>query len=259
VEVIYFGTSSASVLGVYHPASVKADRLEGVVLCYPFGQEYMRSHLFYRQLSNSLSRKGYHVLRFDYQGTGDSAGDLENVTPDMWLSDIGVAIQELKDMAGISKVGLMGLRLGGLLAGKVAADRNDLSCLILWDSVVSGASYLEELHASLAKSQANKSSSNFVDADGSIHMNGFVMSAEFQSVLRTMDLRQEGQLPNGANKILQINSHENKYFDSLTAVMQGQRGFESKHTPAPHDWNYVDNLGGIMLPLPVLQAITDWM
>ena len=36
-------------------------------------------------------------------------------------------------------------------------------------------------------------------------------------------------------------------------------GFESLLTPAPHDWNFVDNYGAILLPHPVLQGIEQWL
>jgi pimeloyl-ACP methyl ester carboxylesterase len=256
VEVFFFGSSKAQLLGVYHPALPHADRLEGVVLCYPFGQEYMRAHRAFRQLAAALSRQGYHVLRFDYRGTGDSAGDLEQVVPAQWLEDIDHAIQELRDMAGISRVGLIGLRLGGLLAGHVACQRQDVSSLVLWDPLVSGNAYLQELSEYIASSPQGNSSSNFVNAQGGLHFNGFSMTQEFQAGLAALDLLQ--QECTGVSRILQVNSHETPDFDALKAAWQ-RDGYDYRLAPAPHDWNYVDNLGGILLPLPVLNAIGEWM
>ena len=71
----YFGDSSRRLFGIYHPPKGQSPRSHGIVLCCPFGQEYMRSHRAFRQLANLLSRRGFHVFRFDYHGTGDSDGE----------------------------------------------------------------------------------------------------------------------------------------------------------------------------------------
>ena len=51
MEAMFFGQSTAPLYGVYHPANLSSDRMEGIVICPPFGQEYMRSH---RALRNAL-------------------------------------------------------------------------------------------------------------------------------------------------------------------------------------------------------------
>jgi pimeloyl-ACP methyl ester carboxylesterase len=85
------------------------------------------------------------VLRFDYQGSGDSAGDGEETTVDQCLTDIGVSIEELKDIAGVTKVSLVGLRFGATVAALTAAARNDIDQVVLWDPVLDGGAYLKEL------------------------------------------------------------------------------------------------------------------
>jgi len=257
MEAFYFGPSTSPLLGVYYPARIDVDRLEGVVLCYPYGQEYMRAHRSFRQLSDAFSKKGIHVLRFDYRGTGDSAGNLEDVTPDQWMEDISMAIQELKDVAGISKVGILGLRMGGLLAAKVAAGRSDLSRLILWDTVVEGKAYADELLAEISKGQATQGTSNFVDDCGTMHFNGFAISRPFQEQLFKLNIIDDA-LPT-VGRIFNVSSHESSSFAGLDKAWSKIPNYEYKLAPAPHDWNYVDHIGGIMLPQPVIKAITDWM
>src|ERR1700692_718420 len=56
--------------GWLHPGN--GDR--GVVLCNSFGHEYVWTHKGMRRLADELSARGIWVLRFDYRGTGDSAG-----------------------------------------------------------------------------------------------------------------------------------------------------------------------------------------
>lgn len=256
MEAFFFGPSSSQLLGVYHPANLSHDRYQGVVLCYPFGQEYMRAHRAFRQLATTLAEKGLHVLRFDYRGTGDSSGDSKGVTAAEWMEDIEYAIQELKDMAGLQKVTLVGLRLGGLLAGTVAERQEKISGLVLWDPIVTGNDYAEQIRRNIEQAPKRKKASNFFDAPGNLHFNGFSMPAQFQSSLRDLSLL---NLQPECDRILQVASHETDHFTSLAAVWRQYDGFQYRHVPAEHDWNYVDHVGGILLPQPVLQEITNWM
>ena len=141
----YFGDSEKPLYGVYHPADAPMVKASGVVFCNPLGHEYIRSHNAINKLSNLLANAGYHVFRFDYFGTGDSSGASEEASIDQWHDDIGHAIGELKDISGVNKVSLVGLRFGALLAAtlpKPVVDR-----LVLWDPVVSGSAYFEEMTA----------------------------------------------------------------------------------------------------------------
>ena len=72
-------------------------------------------------LLEQLAAQGWHVLRFDYFGTGDSAGEFDEADLTGWEADIEQALDELLDMAGARKVALVGLRLGATLAARVAA------------------------------------------------------------------------------------------------------------------------------------------
>jgi pimeloyl-ACP methyl ester carboxylesterase len=256
VEVFFFGPISAQLLGVYHPANLERDRYQGMVLCYPFGQEYMRAHRAYRQLATALADKGYHVLRFDYRGTGDSAGGLAEVTAFEWLEDIDFAVQELKDMAGVHRVTLVGLRLGALLAGVAASRRRDVNGLVLWDPVICGSSYREELLAKIKQVAPSKRLSNFVDASGNLHFNGFHLSPALQASLNELDLL---FLQPKCERVLQLVSHQNEGFSELLSYWRELQGFDYRHTPAEHDWNYVDHVGGILLPQAILDEIRNWM
>jgi pimeloyl-ACP methyl ester carboxylesterase len=117
----------------------------GVLLCYPGVQEYMYSHWAYRNLAAQLARAGFHVLRFDYYATGDSAGDARELTLAQGQEDIATAAQELKDVAGVGRVSAIGMRLGAALLALASSRGLGLEDVVLWDPVVRGAGYVEEL------------------------------------------------------------------------------------------------------------------
>lgn len=230
-------------------------------MCYPFGQEYMRAHRAFRQLANMLARNGYHVLRFDFLGTGDSARDLDAVTPRDWLQDIDFAINELRAISGVSNINVIGLRLGALIAGHACAARDDVAKLILWDPFVAGGDYEQELLREIARPSQREPGAppkaNLEASDGTISYNGFDLTPKFRSELRSLDLL--GVRPAGDKRVLQIVSHESERFAALQHAWEAFPQFSFELTPAPHDWNFVDNYGAILLPHPVMQAIVKWL
>lgn len=140
----FFGTADHRLFGVYQPSRGHVGR-SGVVLCYPWGQEYVPAHKAFKALASLLVDAGHDVLRFDYHGTGDSGGDLEEGTPPSWPADLSMAIDELKDTAGSRQISLCGLRMGAAWAAQVAAERPDVTRIAAWDPVLDGRSYVEAL------------------------------------------------------------------------------------------------------------------
>ncbi len=143
----YFGSSGRRLFGIYHPPAATGAREIGVVLCYPGVQEYHDAHWTFRKLATQLTRGGAHVFRFDYQGTGDSAGESGEGSLSAWREDIEAAVQELKDVSGVESVALVGLRLGAALALQACAGGLDANELVLWEPVVRGEAWVKELEA----------------------------------------------------------------------------------------------------------------
>ena len=142
----YFGSTSRRLFGAYAPARGAGISASAVLLCYPWGQEYIRAHRSMRVLANMLCAAGFHVLRFDYFGTGDSAGESRDASLGSWEADIETAMQELQDTSGASRIVLIGLRLGATAAAKLAIRKpREIEALVLWDPVIQGSEYLQEL------------------------------------------------------------------------------------------------------------------
>ena len=78
----------------------------------------------WRILAERLAGVGFDVLRFDYEGTGDSAGDPEEPGRlEAWIGNIERVVEEARALAGASEVALVGLRIGATLALQAAASR----------------------------------------------------------------------------------------------------------------------------------------
>ncbi len=145
IQHFFFGDPAAPLFGAYHAAAGPGQERRGVVLCAPWGQEYIRSHRALRQLALRLARRGIDVLRFDYSGCGDSAGDEAMADLDRWTSDVRTAVEELGRRSGARRFALVGLRLGGALAIRAADTCDNVDALALWEPVLQGVDYAAEL------------------------------------------------------------------------------------------------------------------
>ena len=132
---LYFGATGRRLFGVYDAPRAGGIR-RGVVLCYPIGIEYYSAHRACCGLARHLAESGMEVLRFDYAGTGDSEGEVVDVSAPDWVANVGQAVDELKDTTGLARVGLIGIRFGAVLAARCAEVRSDVDRLVLWDPVL---------------------------------------------------------------------------------------------------------------------------
>ena len=189
---LYFGASERQLFGVYRPPGRQPGRNRGVVLCNPFGDEAIKAHRAYRLLATRLAQERFHVLRFDYYGTGDSGGGDEQGTMAQWLADIGAAVDELKDASGAAKVSLAGLRLGAALALLAGDARRDVDRVALWDPILRGDEYLRELarcHDSYMRRELRNWRRPMVSAGGDHEVMGFPVSRALRRELEAIDLR----------------------------------------------------------------------
>lgn len=143
MKPMFLGSAARRLFGVYHPAT--RGGTHAVVLCYPAMQELNSAHWAFRRLAAMLARDGHHVLRFDYYGTGDSAGDSEDGTISDWVDDIQQAAQEVLDQSGARSLSLVGMRLGAALAMRACASGLKVRRLVLWEPVLYGHAYIKEL------------------------------------------------------------------------------------------------------------------
>ncbi|MBP7568877.1 MAG: alpha/beta fold hydrolase [Acidobacteria bacterium] len=100
-----------------------------------------------RNLAVELASAGCHVLRFDYSGTGDSSGEAADAGVEEWVEDVELAAEELREMAAVPSVALLGVRFGAALSYLASRDRREVEGLVLWDPVKNGRRYLDESSA----------------------------------------------------------------------------------------------------------------
>ena len=126
-----------------HPNGVPQ---RAVVICDPLGEEKLWAHRPLVTFSRELASRGVVVVRFDFRGEGDSGLEFEESTIHTRLEDIQAVVSALRHrQPRVHDVSLVGLRFGATLAATAAAGSNHVRRLVLWDPIISGASYAQSL------------------------------------------------------------------------------------------------------------------
>ncbi|MFO1426560.1 MAG: alpha/beta fold hydrolase [Steroidobacteraceae bacterium] len=143
----FFGPADRPLFGWVHPAA-SASRELGVVVCGPLGYEYLCCHRTLRRIAEMAAEQGLPSIRFDYDGTWDSAGDdLDPGRVAAWASSVEAAIDALRAATGAERVCVVGIRFGATLAALVAQRRSDVAGIVAIAPVVDGRRYVRELRA----------------------------------------------------------------------------------------------------------------
>ena len=130
----FIGPPDKQIFAVLSEPRQQSENNTLVVLCYPFGQEYMRAHRAYRQLANLLARSGFTALRFDYPACGDSYGDVPLESVSELMADLQRVVDTVQGRTQATRVYVVGLRFGALIAAKIAEQMPAVNGLFLWDS-----------------------------------------------------------------------------------------------------------------------------
>ncbi len=141
----FFLNRGRRLFGVLHEPGGKSPR-EGFVFCSAFAEEKLWSHRVMVGFARLLVQRGHPVMRFDYQGSGDSEGDFEDTTIETMVSDTCCALRTFQErIRNPGPVNLLGLRLGASIAVFAASESEAVKALLLWEPVVDGAGYAKSL------------------------------------------------------------------------------------------------------------------
>jgi dienelactone hydrolase len=204
-QPIYFPSGEHQLFGwVHHPTGDSASGW-GVVVCKPFGYEALCAHRSVRKFADAAAALGMPALRFDYVGSGDSVDIDSNAEQiGLWTRDIASAVAELRRLTGVSRVCLLGFRLGALLA-VLASRQCPVDALALVAPVMSGKRYLKEIRtlqlaADAAARAAPSAAQNTGEgrretaaATGGMEASGYLLSAATFTTLSQADA--SGALP----------------------------------------------------------------
>lgn len=132
---ITFSNKGMQIVGVLHIPRGKSP-FPAIVMCHGFTGNKMEDHRLFVTAARSFCEAGFMLLRFDFRGSGDSEGLFEEMTISDELDDLGKALSFMVSQKEVdrSRIGVVGLSLGGLLSIYGAIRYENVAAVVTWSS-----------------------------------------------------------------------------------------------------------------------------
>lgn len=191
---LYLPADPDTVFGMFHAPIEASPSKPGVLLLPPWGWDEVASYRSRRTWAEDLAEHGHPTLRIDFPGSGDSGGSPGDPgRVEAWTSAVVAAASWLAGAAPSGRVAVIGLGLGGLIAGHALTEGAPIDELVLWAVPAHGRSFLREQRA-FGKLQRDR----YGPTDGAdealphgwLEIGGFVQSAETIAAIEKIDLRE---------------------------------------------------------------------
>ncbi len=247
---LWFGAEDRPLFGWLHVPENKLVR-GGVLLNPPLGIEAVSAHAAYRRLADRLAEVGFAVLRFDYDGTGDSAGQTHDPgRVAAWLRSIREAEALMRGL-GLGRLSVIGMRVGAtLVAEAFGSGPPVLDDLVLWDPCASGRTFLREQGALWSFAFGARSND-----DGSIETPGLVFDKDTVADLSSITIADsEGPLAKGVLLLMRANRKGDRRMNERLGLPHVE-----KQTILGQE-EFVDvTPDAAILPVETIEIIVEWL
>ncbi len=140
LQHVYFANHNERLLGAYHRPDEGVTALPlGIVMLHGWAGYRIGAHQMFTKLGRRAEAEGFHCLRFDFRGRGDSEGDAAAATLTTMISDARVAVDWLVENAGVRRVALVGDCSGAEVAIGTGVLREVVTDMVLWSAPMVGA------------------------------------------------------------------------------------------------------------------------
>src|SRR5271154_567915 len=165
---VTFECRGQQIVGMLHLPEGKG-KFPAVLILHGFTGTRIEPHRMFVKLSRALVEHGIASLRFDFRGSGDSAGDFEEMTIRSEVADSLEAIKFLARHKSINsrRLALIGFSMGGAVAAHVLArEKHRIKSLVLLAPVAEGEGILDEL--STPEAVSSLAETGITDHDGNL-------------------------------------------------------------------------------------------
>jgi len=259
-EPVRFICAGRELAGMLHIPAGRT-REPGVVLCNAFGDERKSSCLAMTRVARALAEGGWPAVRFDYRGCGESPGEFVDATLSSRLQDVRAAVELIQNRAGVQSVCLLGLRLGGTIAARVAADLHSCSTLALIEPVRDGCAYFDGLlRRRLVRRMLTTGHGAVEGGDTAelVDLDGYAMRPDTLEQMRSLAIRPGGVTFSGRVLLVQV-SHSGKLTRDTTAVREAFEAagasVEVRALVLPPFWSRID----VVDTSGVNETVLEWL
>lgn len=190
-------------------------------------------------------------------------GEPHDVSPETWRQDVGRAIDEIRELTGASAVRVAGLRLGGTLALEACLSRDDVERLVLWDPVILGDRYLDEMGRLFGVPELSRRTVEVEGAVG-VGLGGFLMTPEVQGWVRGLegDVAVEGAPAQATSRGPQaldvvLSNADLVSDDEVQRLGVNPARVRRIVTPGDGSWAEGDMFGSMLLPGDILRSVAE--
>jgi uncharacterized protein len=105
-----------------------------LITCHGFAGTKIGGSRRFVEFARYAAKCNLSVFRFDFAGSGDSDGDLVDLTPNRELEDLQAAINLVKTVKGVdsNRIGLVGHCLGGVTVIRESARNAEIYKTVAW-------------------------------------------------------------------------------------------------------------------------------
>ena len=133
---VTFKSHGQQVVGMWHRPAGRGP-FPAVLFLHGFTGSKVEAHRLFVLQARALAAAGIAALRFDFRGSGDSAGEFQEMTVAGECADARAAIRWLRKQPSVdrARIGLLGFSLGGLVAAFTLEAERSIKTAAFWSPV----------------------------------------------------------------------------------------------------------------------------
>ena len=188
---VWLRLGSEPLYAVLHEPADLARRDTAVLLLPAFGWDEALSYRARREWAIALANAGFMTVRIDLPGSEDSVGSpLAPGRAASWVEAVSDVVRWLRDASRSSRVAVIGIGLGGLLAIEATRSGSPIDDLVLWAVPGRGRACLRELriYAKAIMGVHAREATDSEGPDGALALAGYLMSAETAAAISAIDV-----------------------------------------------------------------------
>jgi len=237
-----------------HYSTASKNNTKAIILIGPIGPEYMHCHRSIKCLANNLAEKGFHTLRFDPIGMGNSTADLKSeLTHEKWPTSLSILKSFLIDELNIDDVIFIALRSGSLILSKYM-ETTIVNYPVFWFPYINGKRFVRDI---LIIDNLLKLEENYTTDKGQpvIHGGGYPFTLSSQEYFKHINIL-ESTFNNGIESLLIEDSEtppNSKFIDKLTTHFNTTKELSSGLS------EMIQQAGFSVIPEKSFDIIYNWL
>lgn len=252
-DAFYLDSQGAPLFAWLHSREDRQSLDHGVIICAPVGYEQLHSHRTLRRLADAVARTGMPTLRFDWHGTGDSAGvDEDENRCATWQANLRDACAWMRRETGCQRISIIGLRLGATIAAVTSADL-DVDHFVLWAPVTNGRAFAREMLAIDMTSEFRPAPN--AAATGNVEAAGFTLSRATATELGAWNLLKANPTCRRALLVMRDDLPEDRRLHDAYRTA----GIEVEQLSVPGHLEMMSEPHRSRVPATAIEQITRWL